>query len=180
MRVLFVCTANISRSPYAERRAVQLALDDASLEFASAGVPGVDGRAMDPAMVVELKARGGSAVGHASRVLSASILEASDVVLTAEFAHRMRITERWPDHAPKVFGLRQLADALRRSPASKGGLAALDHALSVAHADGLTWDVADPYRRGAAAAARAARDIDEALGVVLPALSTRASARPGD
>lgn len=189
LRVLFVCTANISRSPYAERRARQLVGEmasesatespfetssepaETSLDVSSAGVPGFPGNAMDPAMARELETRGVDGHGHLSRALSGEILAAADVVLTLEFAHRLRITERWPEHAAKVFGLRQLADALSRSTAEEGGLAALDAALAVARPDNLSWDVTDPFSQGAAAARRCAAEIDEALHVIVPRLT---------
>ena len=171
--VLFVCTANISRSPYAERRALHLvsSLPGARLVASSAGVPGFPGNAMDPVMARELESRGGHGHGHLSRAVSAEILDAADVVLTLEFAHRLRITERWPEHAPKVFGLRQLADALGRSAVEADGLAALDAALAVSRPDSLSWDVADPFREGASAARRCAAEIDEALHVIVPGLT---------
>ena len=169
--MLFVCTANISRSPYAERRARHLlGTHDSGLHLSSAGVPGFEGREMDPAMVVELEARGGSSSGHVSRCVTDALLEDSDVVLTVEFAHRLRISERWPHHAPKVFGMHQLADAVGRVTDPGGGLASLDSALALARPDGLMWDVADPYRRGRRAAKRCADEIDAALAVILPAL----------
>lgn len=173
MRVLFVCTANISRSPYAERRAAQLTggWPEVGVCFTSAGVPGFAGRPMDPAMVVELVARGSEAGDHVSRSVTSAMLEAADVVLTVEFAHRLRIAESWPDHASKVFGVNQLADALGRVTAANGGLAALASALAVARPDGLTWDVADPYKRGGAAARAGADEIDEALAVIVPGLA---------
>lgn len=171
--MLFVCTANISRSPYAERRAIQLARGAAHDVFriSSAGVPGFPGRGMDPAMARELEARGGDRTNHVSRSVTGEILEGADVVVTLEFAHRLRITQAWPQHAPKVFGMRQLADALGRVPTPSRGLAALDAALSVAGPDGLTWDVADPYRLGPAAARACADEIDTALAVILPGLT---------
>ncbi|MFW5471860.1 low molecular weight phosphatase family protein [Knoellia sp. CPCC 206450] len=174
LRVLFVCTANISRSPYAERRARQLAEESSTpspLDLSSAGVPGFPGNAMDPAMAHELEARGADGRGHLSRAVSGEILAAADVVLALELAHRLRITERWPEHAPKVFGLRQLADALTRSTADDGGLAALDAALAVAGPDSLGWDVTDPFGQGSAAARRCAAEIDEALDVIVPRLA---------
>jgi len=173
LRVLFVCTANISRSPYAERRGAQLVagLSDARLDIASAGVPGFPGNAMDPLMARELESRGADGRGHLSRAVSAEVLAAADVVVTAEFAHRLRITERWPEHAPKVFGLNQLADALGRATTEEGGLAALDAALGVARPDSLSWDVTDPFGRGPAAARRCAVEIDEALHVIVPRLT---------
>lgn len=172
LRVLFVCTANISRSPYAERRARHLLgrSSGGRLRLASAGVPGFAGRPMDPAMVVELEARGGSADGHVSRSVTGAELEDSDVVVTVEFAHRLRLLEGWPEHAHKVWGLNQLADAVGRARLAGRGPATLDSALAVAGPDGLTWDVADPYRRGRRAAKRCADEIDAALVAILPAL----------
>ncbi|MFC7489205.1 MULTISPECIES: low molecular weight phosphatase family protein [unclassified Knoellia] len=173
LRVLFVCTANISRSPYAERMAAHLATHDEAplVRFASAGVPGFPGRGMDPEMSAQLRGRGVEPNGHVSRSVSTADLAEADVVVTVELAHRWRIAEGWPEHAPKVFGLNQLADALDRSAPSAGGLEALDGALAVARPDSLSWDVADPYRRGTAAARLCAVEIDEALSVIVPALT---------
>lgn len=131
-------------------------------------------------MVAELETRGGSSAGHVSRHVSVAVLDDSDVVLTVEFAHRLRILEGWPEHAPKVLGLNQLADAIGRVPAPGGGLETLDAALAVARPDSLAWDVADPYGRGRRAAKRCADEIDAALAVILPALNgIRASAELG-
>ncbi|MFC7488073.1 low molecular weight phosphatase family protein [Knoellia sp. CPCC 206453] len=172
LRVLFVCTANISRSPYAERRAAHVLAGEPepSMRFASAGVPGSAGQGMDPAMAAQLARRGGEAHGHVSRPVTSAVLEDADVVITVEFGQRLRIAQAWPEHAPKVFGLAQLADALERIPTSAGGLAALDAALAAARPDSLAWDIPDPYKRGKAAARACADTIDEALAVIVPAL----------
>lgn len=175
--MLFVCTANISRSPYAEHRAAQqlagtpsAAAVSATEMVASAGMPGFPGRGMDPAMAAELGGRGGKSAGHISRSLSRDILIAADLVLTFEFAQRMRIIDEWPDQAIKVFGLRQFVEALGRVESSAGGLRLLDQVYRAAPPDGMHRDVADPYRRGAAAARACADEIDGVLTVILPAL----------
>jgi len=108
---------------------------------------------------------------NASQPVSEQVLEGADVVLAVEFAHRLRIAQRWPEHAAKVFGMAQLADALERTPPSEGGLAALDAALAVARPDSLAWDIADPYKKGKAAARTCADAIDAALAVIVPALT---------
>lgn len=175
LRVLFVCTANISRSPYAERRAALMSTDTPdpdALHFASAGVPGFPGRGMDPEMAAQLRSRGGEPNGHTSRAVTAELLDTADLVITVTFAHRLRIAQSWPQHSSKVFGLHQLGDALGRVPADTGaGLAALDAALAVAAPDSLTWDIADPYQRGAAAAQVCADEIDETLAVIVSGLT---------
>lgn len=173
LRVLFVCTANISRSPYAERRSAQMlaGLNGDPVELGSAGIPGVVGRGMDPEMAAQLRARGAEPNGHVSRALTLDLLETTSLVLTFEFAHRVRITEFWPEHAIKVFGLHQFADALTRVPSRARGLELLDQAYGARRPDGLQADVADPYRRGATAARVCADEIDAALSVIVPALA---------
>jgi protein-tyrosine phosphatase len=170
VRVLFVCTANIARSPYAEHRARQL-VDGAGLTVASAGVPGVPGRKMDADMAAQLRARGGNADGHVSRALTRDLLEEAELVLTFEFAHRMRILQAWPEHAAKVFGIRQLGDAVGRLVSPEQGLELLDQAYAACQPDGMQWDVVDPHRRGAAAARVCADAIDADLAVIVPALT---------
>lgn len=170
IKLLFVCTANIARSPYAQHRARQLA-SPAQLSVASAGVPGVPGRAMDAQMAAQLHSRGGSGEDHVSQVLGLELLEEADVVVTFEFAHRLRIAQAWPDQLPKVFALRQLADAIGAVPRGAGGRALVDQASAVARADGMHWDVTDPHRRGRAAARACAAEIDQALAVVVPAVA---------
>lgn len=170
LRVLFVCTANIARSPYAERRTRQL-LAGSAITVSSAGVPGVPGREMDSEMAAQLRSRGAEPSGHLSRVLARGLLAETDLVLTVEFTHRLRIAQAWPDHAIKVFGLHQLADAVDRLPAPAAGLELLDQAFAARRPDGMNWDVADPHGRGRSAAARCADEIDAALSLIVPALA---------
>ena len=170
LRVMFVCTANIARSPYAEHRARQL-VHGAALAVASAGVPGIPGRGMDAEMAAHLQARGAGTDAHVSRVLTHDLLEETDLVLTFEFAHRLRIAEAWPEHATKVFSIRQQPDSVSRLDSSARGLELLDQAYGVRRPDGMNWDVADPHRRGRAAARACASEIDAALDVIVPALA---------
>lgn len=173
LRLLFVCTANIGRSAYAERRAAQMLAGSGErhVHVASAGVPGYPDQGMDPPMAAELRARGGDPLGHVSRMLTRDLLEQAHLVLTFEFAHRLRIAETWPDQEPKVFVVRRLADAISRVPSPAHGFELLDQALAASQPDGLNWDIADPHRRGAKAARACADTIDDALAVILPALA---------
>lgn len=168
--VLFVCTANISRSPYAERLARHVCAGR-DLGFASAGIPGTRDRRMDPNMLAELARRGVDGAGHSSRPVTPELVEGADVVVTMEFTQHMRLIEAWPAHADKVFGLRHLAEAVQEAGAS-------GDFCHVEIPDSMTWDVADPYGQGAATAARCARDIDTLLAPVLSALSGKAVLLP--
>lgn len=174
LQLLFVCTANISRSPYAERRAAHLlrelgaAGDSVTVE--SAGIPGYPGRDMDAPMAAQLRRRGGDPTDHVSRVLTTEMLALADVVVTFEFAQA--------DADPRVpSGLG--TQAVRPAPARRcrrpnpGGATGyrLVYELQLAAApDSMSWDVTDPYGRGASAAHQTADAIDGALSVIVPAL----------
>ncbi len=179
--VLFVCTANISRSPYAERRARQVLPDaGAGIRFASAGTPGYPGRGMDPAMAELLVARGGDASGHVSRAVDEEILRRVDLVVVFEFAHHMRLLDSFPRHRHVILGLQQAARAVRALGASRAedtagsdALDRVDRLVSVAGQNSMSHDVEDPYRRGPKAAQDCADEIDQLLDVVLPFLAGR-------
>lgn len=152
MRILYVCTANISRSPYAQVRTSELF--EGQLQASSAGIPGTTGRSMDPAMEAELPFEDDEALNHRSRVLTSEILDATDLALTMEFAHHMRILDAWPEARHKVFGLRQFVDAIRGLAAHPGPGDRVSQVAEVVTANSMMLDIEDPYGRGQ----RAARD----------------------
>ena len=159
MRVLFVCTANVSRSPYAHVRAHELF--GQQFRASSAGIPGTDGRAMDPAMEAELPFDDEAAHLHRSRTLTGSMVSSSDLVLTMEFAHHMRILDQWPEADSKVFGLRQFVDGLPGTVSNGSPVERVSHAREQVAPNSMMWDVADPYRRGRRAARRCADELDD-------------------
>lgn len=173
LRVLFVCTANISRSAYAERRLVHLLGPGTSIAVASAGVPGYPGQPMDPALAVLLAQRGGSAEGHVSQSVTRDLLAGADLVWTMEYSHRLKLLDAWPDLAPRFHGLTQFAEAADRW-SGKGGTAtgpeAIAEVTALALPDSMTGDVPDPHGRGRRAARACADTLDLALGRILPVL----------
>ncbi|MDO5737285.1 MAG: hypothetical protein Q4P15_12505 [Propionibacteriaceae bacterium] len=176
LRVLFVCTANIARSPYAERRTAML-LADHSVDVASVGVRARGGKAMDEAMAAELVARGGSGQGHLSRQVDDADLAAADLIITLGYSHHMDLLRKWPQHADRIVGLRQLALAVRDIPTTLGP-DTLDEMRRALPAASMTLDVADPYGRGKKAAAVCASEIDGALDVVAPFLARLSGDEP--
>jgi len=171
-RLLFVCTANIARSAYAEHRARDLFERDPSLawEVASAGIPGYPGRPMDPHLAGELTRRGIRTPAHVSRVLDDAALEWADLALTFEMRQHLAILEAWPRRAGKVFGLRQFARAAALAPEAADIGALLHSVVALAEPDSMTLDVDDPYGRGRRAAHACAAEIDGVLRRILPAL----------
>lgn len=159
--VLFVCTANISRSPYAEVRMAQLFGEQ--LAVASAGIPGFAGREMDPEMAAALPHPDGRATAHTSRPLTRSILDSSDLVLTMEFGHQRRILEEWPHAVRSVFGLRQFVSALDNWSFSSADGIDLPALRRTSAPNSTALDVKDPYGLGSTAARRCADELDDLL-----------------
>jgi sulfate adenylyltransferase len=175
LQILFVCTANISRSPYLELTARARAGELVGLTFASAGVYARDDTLIDPAMAVELTARGIASEDFRSRRLTASLVDEADLVLTAEAAHRAAILDEHPIATRKVLTVGQADRALDRVDPSLGR-AELATAL-VAARGGATadLDIVDPYRRGPEAARACAQILDTVVERLLARLTVDAS-----
>nr|WP_246377294.1 adenylyl-sulfate kinase [Nocardioides ginsengisegetis] len=171
LNVLFVCTANICRSPFMELTARHLAGPDANITFASAGTHGFTDHPMDEVMSTTLMPRGVDGVeSFRSRALTADMVAAADLVLTAEAAHRTFILDDQPGAFRKVFTLGQFAEAVR---GVDGGLHGRELLTAIGDRRGTAdpkLDVADPYRRGPEAAEVTATEIEHTLRGVLSAL----------
>lgn len=171
LRVLFVCTANICRSAYAELMARHLQGPDSGVHVESAGTHGYANRPVDPPMAAQLTARGVEATAFLSRRLTTPIIARADLVLTAEAAHRQRVLEDHPEVFRRVYTLGQLARTM-----DEIGLASIDGndidslaqlLAGAARPPERSDDVHDPYRRGEDAAGRAAAHLDELLTRIL-------------
>lgn len=170
-QILFACTGNICRSPFAERLAAHLvtglppAHPAGGWQFASAGIGALVGWPMDPGMAAELAARGGSAEGFVARQLTATMARGADLILTLESTHRDHILDEWPALARRTLVLGKAARVVAELGApGDDTLAALRaHRGAPDRAD----DIMDPYRRGEAAAREAAQQIERALESLL-------------
>ena len=170
IRVLFVCTANICRSPFMEIYARSVVGDD--LDLRSAGTYGLDRQPMSPEMVVELHGRGLHAQQFLSRPVTAELINESDLVITAERTHRQFVLDEHPDAFRRVLTLGQAfraSSVIDRATFGREALPELARLRGVADA---ADDVADPFRRGPAAAAAAAAQITAMLDQFLPVLTS--------
>ena len=165
--VLFVCTANICRSAYAEVAARHLLGSRTDVVFSSAGTHGYASQPLNAEMA-EFLPEGAAHDGFASRRVTRDLVDRADLVLTAEASHRTFLLEEYPHAFRKVLTLGQFAEAAGHSELTGRELIT---------AVGLRQppprpehDVRDPYRRGRAANARSAAQIDELLTIVVPAL----------
>lgn len=166
MTVLFVCTANICRSAYADVVARARAAE--GVRFASAGIQALVGHGIDPEMAQQLRGIGDPA-SHVARQLTQQVAEEADLILTMAGEHRRFILDVWPAMGRKTFVLGQAARVLSESHADvpRDGLVEL---LRSNRASGVGDDVRDPYRLGPEAAAASARKIDGLLDVLLATL----------
>jgi sulfate adenylyltransferase len=178
LRVLFVCTANICRSPYLELRARQLLGPDSGVEVSSAGTRGFDASPVSDTMAAEFARHGTETSEFRSRIATGALIDGADLVLTAEATHRAQLLEDRPGAFRKIFTLGQfVASAMAADPALRGRelITSLATRRVPASAD---HDIDDPYRRGPQEAARAAATMEAMLEVLVQRL--RATPRAGD
>jgi protein-tyrosine phosphatase len=116
--LLFVCTANICRSPIAvELTRLKLrtaARSDARhVHVSSAGIHGHDGAAMDPRAVAVLGSLGAFPADFSARTLTTRLMVAADLVLTAQRLHRAAVVRLHPGSHAKSFTILQFARLVR-------------------------------------------------------------------
>ncbi len=105
-RLLFVCTANICRSPMAEGWARALAARSGlPLEARSGGVMGLIGRPADPLAVRVMGEVGVDLNEHRSGGLPAPLLAWADRIVVMELRHQRWVGENAPTEAHKVLQL---------------------------------------------------------------------------
>lgn len=155
--ILVVCTANICRSPLAERL-LQAGFDDvAPGQFAvsSAGTQGRDGWDADPRIAELAVEHGVHLEGFTSRQVEPGMIQDSDLVLAMTREHRRRIVEVVPAAVRRTFTLREFARLLPFIPPEETALPAQRwHSLAAlaqryrraAPGEQTADDVVDPYR----------------------------------
>jgi protein-tyrosine phosphatase len=181
MRVLFVCSGNICRSPLgAQVLTARLGPDAPAFVVESAGTIAQDGVPMDDAAAAQSVRLGGAPDGHRSRYLTEAIAGSADLVLTAERSHRAAVVSLAPRTAKRAFTLKQFARVLDGlEPGDLSGVTSPSELVERVGrlrgsvpppADAADDDVDDPYRRSTATHARVADEIAAALVVVADAL----------
>jgi len=104
MKVLFVCSGNVSRSYLAEmllRHKVEMgALSNISIS--SAGLFAYPGNPPDPHMVEYLQNRGIDPGHHEARQMSKEDVDWADLILVMEKEQKEIIEDRWPEAEGRV------------------------------------------------------------------------------
>lgn len=120
-RILFVCTGNVCRSPFAQLLTQSLLAkwlppEDAALfSVRSAGTRAIVGAGMHPLTYGELARWGLRDVPgdrHFARQLDRTTLASADLVLTAERAHRSHVVALHPPALRTTFCLREFSRLL--------------------------------------------------------------------
>lgn len=129
--ILFVCTANLCRSPLAQALAVALSgaragappatgaasgtaaevfdPEGASLRFASAGTAAIEGLPVHPFTAVALERRGLDMPGFSSGLLGPQDVHEAALIVTATREHRAHCVRMLPSANRRCFTLRQLS-----------------------------------------------------------------------
>jgi protein-tyrosine phosphatase len=195
-RVLVVCTGNVCRSPYIERRLTQL-LAGSGVEVSSAGTRALVGAPIEPGSVHALVGLAADAAGFASRQVTVAMLRDADLVVTATQRHRRDVVGLVPAVLRRTFSLGELADLVRDTDIPTEMRALEADTPAGASASGASWaarlaalawsrrgrspirqpvesDIPDPYGLGSEAYARMSHAIEAQLDVVAEALRPRA------
>lgn len=174
LRILTVCTANICRSPAAERL-LQAGLDEAGIdaEVSSAGVKGFRDAPMDDHAAAALRQVGGDDTGFRSRPLTGAHVRDADLVLTATLDHRGAVLGEHPRGLRKSFTLTEFAhlstelaaeaaspDELIAAAFASRGSAAIDN-----------YDIDDPYGSGDDQHQRTVAEIKQATDAIVTAFA---------
>ena len=162
-RLLVVCTGNVCRSPYIERRLRQL-LSDTDVVIESAGTRALVGSSMEDGSVVALDSVGADSTAFVSRQLTRAMLDEVDLIITATQQHRSDVVLLNPKALRRTFSLGELADLLQSADlradaegtwASVVAAAARDQRGLARARSAAESDISDPYGRGQAAYATA-------------------------
>lgn len=189
--MLFVCTGNLCRSPFAEILTRHLLADRlgpevaSRFDVASAGVRAAAGAPMHPDTRRQLAPwglDGAAAERFVARRLEPAMLEAADLVLGSTVEHRSAIVQMTPHALPITFSLREFArlaasvDQARLPPDPVDRARALvGEARSrrgmVAPTGPDADQIADPIGRGAQAHQQAAALIRDALATIVDVIA---------
>ena len=170
LKVLFVCTGNICRSPSAELLARQR-YGDHEVKFRSAGfIP--DGQRCPQKLVDVLAQRGIDGGQHRSYQIDQASLEAADIILTMEAAHVQKATIIGREAFPRMFPLKEVAELLE-----SGMFQGLEDFLHDANQGRdpfrymeTRWDVDDPYGKSTQEYRAAVEEISDLVDSVVSPL----------
>ncbi len=163
-RILFVCTANICRSPTAELLA-RSRFGEGSHLFRSAGLM-EGGREVPSDLQSVLGQRDVASAAHRSNQIDSETLAAAELILTMEGKHVQEIGIQEPEALPKVIPLKEAAERLS-VPATVDGFVQGLQSRDVTRYLSSRWDVDDPYKRGKRRYRKMVDEVEELVSTVI-------------
>jgi protein-tyrosine phosphatase len=109
--ILFVCTANICRSPMAEglmRKKVTHEPDASQWQIASAGTWASDGLPASENSRLVMLERGIDLTRHKSQCITDQIMRSYHLILTMEQGHKEALRVEFPDQANQIYLLSEM------------------------------------------------------------------------
>ena len=100
--ILFLCSGNICRSPYAEGYLRHRLGGDGGARVGSAGTLGIQGSPASTETSRLARESGFDLSGHRSRGMTFDAVDEADQILVMEDAHRRELMDRFPEGAHKV------------------------------------------------------------------------------
>jgi len=100
--VLFVCSGNICRSPFAEGYLRHRLGEGTRLRVTSGGTLGIEGSPASPETLRIARESGFDLAQHRSRGLTLDRVDEADWILVMEAAHRRTLSARYPEDAHKI------------------------------------------------------------------------------
>lgn len=109
--ILFVCTANICRSPMAvglfKAKLAERGMAE-GWEVSSAGTWGANGLPAAQEAVEVMAVRGIDIGSHRSRVVSSDMVKSADLILTMEKGHKEALQVEFPEKKGQIFLLTEM------------------------------------------------------------------------
>ncbi|GGC67115.1 hypothetical protein IEU95_03580 [Hoyosella rhizosphaerae] len=173
MRILFVCTGNICRSPVAERYARFWAdTHNAKIDSSSVGTHALVGHPIDELAAQALRELGGDPSDFEAKQLTPQLAAEADLILTMQQFHRDRVLAAAPTAMLRTFMLSEAAIIVEETEARTVKDMALAR-MRVPHARNSPG-VADPFDQSIDTHRDIAAEIATKIATVLSALVSQA------